>query len=175
MTPTETRAAASRLCGQCGLCCNGVMFHTVNLQPTDSAKALTALGVKLKRKRGRQLILQPCPAYRGAQCSIYLSRPERCRLFECRQLKRVVAGEITEAKALERIGEAKDQVSKLNELLTRAGETNIKRALSKRCEKVAAEPASDRPAAELQSRLMRAMKRLDVLLDQEFRLESETT
>jgi cell division initiation protein len=52
-------------------------------------------GLKLKRKNRQDYILQPCPAYRDAQCSIYLQRPERCRLFECQQLKRVASGAIT--------------------------------------------------------------------------------
>ena len=103
MIPIEKSTAASRLCTECGLCCNGVMFHTVKLQPADSAKELAALGLKLKRKKGNHYILQPCPAFCGSHCSIYESRPERCRLFECRQLKSVAAGEITEDAALDRI------------------------------------------------------------------------
>ena len=84
----ESPSAAARLCSQCGMCCNGVMFHRVRLQPADSPKELAALGLKLKRKRGQHYLLQPCPAFQGTHCSIYASRPERCRLFECRQLQR---------------------------------------------------------------------------------------
>src|ERR1700761_8357592 len=99
-----TSSAASRLCAACGMCCNGTMFHTVLLQPSDSARALAALGLKLKRrKNGKNYLLQPCPAFRGSHCSIYAARPERCRLFECRQLRQVAAGEISEATALETI------------------------------------------------------------------------
>lgn len=170
MIPSEAPSAASRLCGACGLCCNGVMFHTVKLQPGDSAKKLAALGLKLKRKKRHDYILQPCPAYREARCSIYAARPERCRLFECRQLKRVAAGEITETMAMERIGEAQRRVREVNELLEQAGGTNVKRPLSKRCEKVMAEPASDRGGIELQSRLTASMRELDTLLDREFRI-----
>ena len=82
MSPPEATSAAARLCAQCGLCCNGVMFHTVQLQPGDSAKELAALGLKLKRKQGRHFILQPCPAFQNSQCSIYAARPERCGRFE---------------------------------------------------------------------------------------------
>ena len=132
MDPSEASTAASRLCAECGLCCNGVMFHTVKLQPADSAKDLAALGLKLKRKKGASYLRQPCPAFRGSHCAIYASRPERCRLFECRQLKRVAAGEITEAAALERIRDVQRRVEELEELLEKAGPTNRKRALSKR-------------------------------------------
>lgn len=166
-------SAASRLCSECGLCCNGVMFHTVRLQPTDSPKMLAALGLKLKRKKGANYILQPCPAFCGSHCSIYESRPERCRLFECQQLKRVASGEITEATALERIREVQLRVGQLEELLQKSGSTNSKRPLSKRCEKATAEPldeSSDPAALELRGRLTLAMRELDTLLDREFRL-----
>ena len=161
------------LCNECGLCCNGVMFHTVRLQPADSAKALAALGLKLKRKKGAHYILQPCPAWQDAQCSIYAARPERCRVFECRQLQRVATGETTEAAALEKIRDVQLQVARVNELLARAGSTNPKRPLSKRCEKILAEPldaSSDPAALALRDDLTRAMRELNAVLDTDFRL-----
>ena len=170
MSESEASSAASRLCPECGLCCNGVMFHTVRLQPGDSPKELAALGLKLKRKKGANYILQPCPAFRGSHCSIYAARPERCRLFECRQLKRVAAGEITEAMALAKIREVQRRVDEVSGLLETAGGTNAKRPLSKRCEKALAEPASDDETAKLQKRLTLAMQELDAVLDREFRL-----
>ena len=172
MEPSEVASAASRLCAECGLCCNGVMFYTVQLQPRDSPKALAALGLKLKRKKGSDFILQPCPAFCGTHCSIYLDRPERCRRFECQQLKRTVSGEITEAMALERIREARGRLAELEELLQKAGSTNRKRPIFKRYEKATAEPlgeSSDPAARELRSRLKRAMRELETLLDREFR------
>ena len=161
------------LCHECGLCCNGVMFHTVRLQPTDSAKELAALGLKLKRKKGAHYILQPCPAWQDCQCSIYAARPERCRLFECRQLQRVATGETTEAAALEKIRDVQLQVARVHELLARAGRTNPKRPLSRRCEKILAEPldASPDPAAvALRADLTRAIRELNAVLDADFRL-----
>ncbi len=168
-------AAASRLCAACGLCCNGVLFHTVRLQPGDSSQALVALGLKLKRKKGHNHILQPCPAFQCERCSIYAARPARCRLFECRQLERVAAGEITEAQALEKIHDARRRVNEMNELLQRAGSTNTKRPLSKRCEKALAEPlhpSSAQEAVELRRRLTVAMAELNALLNEDFRLVS---
>jgi Fe-S-cluster containining protein len=128
------------------MCCNGVMFHRVRLQPADSPKELTALGLKLKRKRGQHYLLQPCPAFRETHCSIYGSRPERCRLFECRQLQRVNAGEISEEMALERIREVKRRVGEVSDLLCRADETTDPKKLMKRCEQILTEPLD--PAAD---------------------------
>ena len=149
------------------------MFHTVQLQPGDSAKDLAALGLKLKRKQGQHYILQPCPAFKESRCSIYESRPQRCRLFECRQLQRVESGETTEALALEKIREVRRQVAAMDELLERAGGTNHKRPLSKRFEKVLAEPPealTDPAAVELRHRLTQAMAELNVILNHDFRI-----
>jgi uncharacterized protein len=177
MTEPDISSAASRLCADCGMCCNGVMFHTVHLKPRDSAKDLAALGLKLKRKRGQNYILQPCPAYRESHCSIYAARPERCRLFECRQLRSVAAGEITEAMAREKIAVAQQLVAEVNALLLRAGGRNTKHPLSKRFEAAMAEPvdpSSDESAAGIRNQLTRAMDQLGVLLDQEFRIAPES-
>jgi len=152
------------------------MFHTVLLQPSDSPKALSALGLKLKkRKNGKNYILQPCPAFRGSHCSIYAARPERCRVFECRQLQRVSAGEITEAAALEMIQDTQRRVAEVTDLIERSipGGTNPRKPLSKRCETARVEPldaTSDPEVVALRDQLTRAMRELDELLDREFRI-----
>src|SRR5271163_4672225 len=115
MNPPDAQSAATRLCGQCGMCCNGVMFHTVWLQPGESPQKLAALGLKLKLKKKQHYLLQPCAAHNGSECAIYMQRPERCRLFECRQLKRIAKGEITEAMAMEKIQDVKRRVREVGE------------------------------------------------------------
>ena len=155
------------------MCCNGVMFHFVRLQPADSPRALAALGLKLKRKRRQDCILQPCPAYRDACCSIYIARPVRCRAFECQQLQRVAAGTITEAAALEKITEAVSLVAAADSLLGQCGATNMKHPLSKRCETAMAEPldsSSDAVLVQNRHRLSQVMQKLDALLDKDFRV-----
>ncbi len=172
MQSPDFSTSAVRLCTACGLCCNGVLFHTVRMQAGDSPRELAALGLKLKRKRGENYLLQPCPAYRDSCCAVYADRPERCRRFECRQLRRVAAGEIDEATALERIRETQRLVAMIESLLAEAGPTNRKRPLSKRCEKVLAEPLdpfADPETREARNRLTRAMADLETLLDEHFR------
>ena len=174
MSTPKFSAAASRLCASCGMCCNGVMFHFVRLQPADSPRALAALGLKLKRKRRQDCILQPCPAYRDACCSIYAERPVRCRAFECRQLQQVATGTITEAAAQENITQAVTLAAEVNSLLMECGAANMKHPLSKRCETAMAEPldpSSDATTVHTRSQLSHAMQKLDALLDQEFRID----
>ena len=173
MNPPEASSTAARLCAACGLCCNGVMFHHVRMQPGDAPKELAALGLKLKRKKGENYLLQPCPQYQCSQCAIYAVRPVRCRLFECRQLKRVAAGEITEAMAQDKIRDAKQRVALVESLLARSGRTDGKRPLSKRCEKIMAEPldpSSDRETVALRHQLTHAMQELETVLNEAFRL-----
>lgn len=174
MSTSEASSVASRLCEACGMCCNGVMFHTVILQPGDSPPALKALGLKVKERKEKRYIEQPCPAHQNCQCTIYASRPARCRLFECRQLQRVAAGEVTEAMALEKIQVAQRLVQHLQELLERAGGANATRPLSKRCEAMMIVPldvSSDEAAKVFRQELAASFTELDTLLDQDFRVK----
>ncbi len=169
----DATPSAGDLCRACGLCCNGVLFHTVRLQPADSAKALAALGLKLKRKKGAHYILQPCPAWCGGQCGIYAARPERCRRFECQQLQRIATGAIAPEQALARIREVQSRVADLERLLAQCGRTDPQRPLSRRYEKIFAEPLdpSSPPAAlALRAALTQAMQALESILDADFRM-----
>lgn len=161
---------ASRLCKACGLCCNGVMFHTVRLQAADNPQDLVKSGLHIQRKKGGHLFQQPCPAYRESCCSIYDLRPTRCRLFQCRQLKRLSAGETTEAEALEKIQNVQTLVSTITKLLNQAGPTNEKRPLAKRCEKILAEPATEPEMIALHQRLTQETRDLELILDADFRI-----
>jgi len=164
-------SAASRLCSACGICCNGVMFYRVRLQSNDSPRELIALGLKWKRHHSEEFILQPCPAHQESQCAIYLQRPERCRRFECRLLKRVASREMSEPEALEKICEAVQRAAQINQLLDESGKTDPKRPLTKRYEKITAEPVdpSDPKAVALRGQLTLAMQELEELLDKDFR------
>ena len=147
------------------MCCNGVLFHSVLLQPGDSARALSAAGLKIKRKAGAELFHQPCPAHKECQCAIYDRRPARCRLFNCRQLLRVTADETAEASALEKIGEALCLVTRVNALINQLAETNPNRALAQRCANALTTPDWTPLHGELQS----TMHELEALLVREFR------
>jgi len=148
----------------------------VTLQRRDTASVLSAHGLKLKRRKGRQFFEQPCPKFCGSHCSIYEDRPERCQVFECKQLKRVAAGKISEAAALENILEVKRRVAELERLLNLLGDEDPKRPLSKRFEKVTAEPVD--PTSEpslvlLRKDLVEAGRNLTQMVDEEFRVADD--
>jgi len=156
------------------MCCDGVLFHAVVLQPGDSPRALAALGLKVKRRQGAQFFHQPCRAHGDGSCAIYAQRPQRCRLFACRQLLGVAADEITEAAALEKIRAARVHVSRVNALLERVAETNPRRALAQRYANAMTGPAEG-AVAEARAELAVAMRELEALLARDFRTEAAET
>ncbi|MEN3941807.1 YkgJ family cysteine cluster protein [Prosthecobacter sp. SYSU 5D2] len=133
MSDPDSTAAASRLCTACGMCCNGVLFHIVRLQPVDSVKALEALGMKLSRKKREPYFNQPCRFLNDCTCTIYESRPQRCRLFECRQILGLQAGDIAESEAEGRIAEVRALVRQVEALLEAHGNMENQRPLLERC------------------------------------------
>ena len=85
---------AEQLCLACGLCCNGVLFKDVELQPGDDAIGLRKQGLPVSRPRSPVGVLrfpQPCAALGpDCRCHIYPDRPTRCQQFECALLKAVL-------------------------------------------------------------------------------------
>jgi uncharacterized protein len=106
------------LCLECGLCCNGVIFGDVKLQPADSAAHLRSLGLSIKSNAFKQ----PCAAWQNCRCAIYSDRPTHCSKFECLLLKDVAAKALAPAEALKIIRRAQKQVSKTRELLKQFGQ-----------------------------------------------------
>lgn len=138
-----------RLCLACGLCCNGVLFKDVELQPGDDAEYLRLLGLPIREPRriqsesGHALrskpdlripkFPQPCAALcAGNRCRIYAERPARCREFECALFKSVAAGETELAAALKTIRAARQRADQVRRLLCALGDTDEHLALSLR-------------------------------------------
>jgi hypothetical protein len=124
--PKPNQGRPEDLCLSCGLCCNGVLFADVKLQPRDDGGALRSLGLPLLpigRPRpgpaGHRAwkFLQPCAAFDGCRCAIYASRPFYCRKFECLLLKEFAQGRVTKAEALRTIRTARKLADKVDLLL----------------------------------------------------------
>ncbi len=180
--PTADPAAtAAGLCLDCGLCCNGVLFDMVELQPGDLAKALTAKGLKIKKKRWFR---QPCAALcDGTLCALYLDRPVRCRAFECRTYKAVAGSELSAELARHRIAEARRQVVEVESLLGQFDELQTGKPLAQRVANVLArqpagaleKPERNHPPAMPGDigrllALEQEMARLSTFLDEHFRI-----
>ena len=130
----------SRLCLQCGLCCNGVLFADVRLQKGDDALALEAVGLKLKREPASVRFIQPCSCLTGHLCTIYENRPVCCRQFDCHTLKQARNGEVGKGKALRRIRLATEQSNRIKGLLRLLGNGDEHVALTKRYQAVMSQP-----------------------------------
>lgn len=164
---------SARLCGACGMCCDGVLFHSVELQPGDQPRQLAALGLKIRRKKGVEFFLQPCAAHReengACSCAIYGERPMRCRAFNCRQILGVESGKITEADASGKIREARTRVAHVLERMAHVGETNPGRSLAHRVANALTLPEGAE-RSPLHDELDSAMQELEGFLSKEFRI-----
>jgi hypothetical protein len=163
-----------RLCAACGLCCNGVLFADVELQPRDIPERLEFLGLRILAKGRGDLrrFRQPCPAWEGCRCAIYRERPSHCRAFDCRQLRRLKAGDTSESEALDVIRRTLRQVVRVEDLLQVFGQTRRDRPLAARyaaAMRRAVDLAGDPQAAARQGRLLRAMRALMRRLETDFR------
>jgi uncharacterized protein len=145
-------SSAESLCLVCGLCCNGVLFADLELQPEDSPVRLQALGLclaKPRSKRGEAAsrpadatpenphLRQPCAAFDGGRCRIYEERPKYCREFECLLLLSGRAGRTDPPTALRLIRTARQRVDKVRRLLRELGDTDEQTALAARFRRTA--------------------------------------
>lgn len=158
----DLRHAASRLCTACGMCCNGVLFEIVRLQPQDDMRDLERLGMQIYRKKKEPYFKQPCRFLDGCTCTTYETRPTRCRHFECRQLKLLAADEITESDAMAKITEVQTLVTKVQASLKELGDEAEQDSLEERTRRV----LDQHPDASLEEDV-RALK---MLLNREFRV-----
>lgn len=134
-TTNSNDAVIGELCPTCGLCCNGVIFADVRLQPGDDAPRLRSLGLPVGTPRsGARLprLTQPCAAFDGSRCRTYADRPQYCRQFECVLLKSVQAARTEPAAALCIIRTARARADKVRRLLRALGDTDESLRLSAR-------------------------------------------
>lgn len=187
-SPKSNGSVAEDICLTCGLCCNGVIFDRVQLQPEDDPARLTSLGLQLRAQgKRRQTSLaqqaqsdaansvrcfpQPCAAFDGCHCRIYAERPVYCRQFECLLLKSIKAGNTQLAAASRIISTARQRTERVQQLLRALGDTDEQlplgarfRRTARRLERVGLGGAS---AAEY-GELTLAMHDLNCLLSEAF-------
>lgn len=167
---------ASRLCLACGMCCNGVLFRDVELQPGDDADALKKLGLPVRSvRRGDGVIAkapQPCAALcADNRCRIYAQRPTRCREFECLLFAAVASGEVEVDGAMKTIRQARVRADKVLRLLRQAGDSDEHRPLSQRFNRTRRRFEAggfDDDAVEVFADLTLAVHSLNVLLSAKF-------
>jgi hypothetical protein len=142
---TSPGALPEQLCLACGLCCNGVLFKDVELQPGDAAPRLRSLGLPVpnvrtangtpnsKPETRNAKFPQPCAALcAGNRCRIYAERPLRCREFECALFKSVAAGKTELVAALKTVRATLQRAAQVRRLLRVLGDVDEHLPLSLR-------------------------------------------
>ena len=161
----------AKLCPACGLCCNGVLFGDVELQPTDNTALLRKLGLVLIAKGRKQCFSEPCACLDGKLCRIYRDRPNRCRTFECGLLKRVQKGQISVSGALKSISAARATVKEVLGLVRRLGNTEENVPLNHRYAAITALPIDLKKGGDfskLRRELTLAVAKLTRRLERDF-------
>ncbi len=164
---------AEGICLACGLCCNGVIFADLKLQPQDDPAQLEALGLPLKQRSAPKEIrmCQPCAALESGRCRIYTKRPQYCREFECLLLKSLKSGRTNRPTALRVIRAAHHRADKVRRLLETLGGMDSQTALATRFRKTRKrmEQADlDEATADIFARLTLAVHDLNLLLSSAF-------
>lgn len=163
-----------QICQVCGLCCDGVIFADVKLQPGDKADYLRSIGLPVSKPSstaGTAFCLQPCAAHDGARCRVYVHRPKHCRDFECVLLKGVMAGRTQPTEALRIVGMARNRADKVRRLLRALGDWDEQVALSVRFRQTAKKLQAaelDERTAETYGKLTLAVHDLNLLVAQAF-------
>ena len=163
--------SVAMLCPQCALCCNGVLFADVRLQPGDDAARLAKIGLPLKKRGAITRFIQPCSCLEGKLCGIYTERPGRCRTFECRLLQRTQTGEVTERAALKTIQAARRRAENVRRILRELGDTDEAVPLSRRYQRMMRAPidlSADERLGDLRGELMMAVAELVGALEHDF-------
>jgi Fe-S-cluster containining protein len=170
----SSEAVIEELCPVCGLCCNGVIFANLALQPSDGVARLRSLGLPVCNPHSALRpphLAQPCAAFDGCRCRVYADRPKYCRQFECVLFQSVKAGHTEPAAALRIIRTARARADKVLRLLRALGDADEHLSLSarfRRTGKRLQEQALDEETADTYGQLTLAVHDLNLLLGDAF-------
>src|SRR5256714_7338905 len=177
------KSTNNALCLECGLCCNGVIFANVRLQPGDDPSRLKSLGLPISTPHSARPVAtphsalrtvhfnQPCAALDGCRCRIYADRPTYCRQFDCLLLKSVREGRTATADALDTILDARRKMESVLRLLRELGDTDEHVPLAKRFRRTARrldKVGLDKGGSATYGRLTLAFHDLNFLLSDAF-------
>lgn len=93
---------AEELCASCGACCDGTLFRRTPVRPGEP---LPGGGIAT----APTMTSQPCPAHVAGRCTIYASRPQACRTYECEPLRAFRTGAIDAPTARQQVALIKER------------------------------------------------------------------
>jgi hypothetical protein len=116
-------SSSQSLCLTCGLCCDGTFLSGVPLSPDDEVSPLEAVGANIVSDNDLTLLKLPCAAHKNCACAVYANRPQTCRTYKCKLLKRFERDETSRQSALEIINKVKSLKKEMNALALAASIT----------------------------------------------------
>lgn len=81
------------MCKECGVCCSGALFSHVRVSTTEE-KSVRKAGLCLHERKGMVYFDLPCSCFSDDTCTVYDSRPARCRDYYCTLENSVLNGSI---------------------------------------------------------------------------------
>jgi hypothetical protein len=105
----------SQLCVGCGMCCDGTLYERASVAPGEEER-MAATGLELFGEVGNRSFRQPCPHSDCGRCTIYETRFEICRTFECSLLRSVESGDLSLSEAKGKIATAQQLLEKVIEI-----------------------------------------------------------
>jgi uncharacterized protein len=179
MSSVVSPETVERLCGNCGMCCSGVLFIDVKMQDAQESLTLLKQGVELEQHEDVHYLVQPCSCLgEGNHCHIYPQRPKLCAAFECSLLSELKTGQRDESECNEIIEATREKVHALNDILMKLGNKETDVPLFLRTEETLSQPwdlsASD-AINELRNQLFKHAAELTASIDQQFLGTRQTT
>ena len=92
----EIDLSFSKICMQCGMCCDGTLFTKANIKNREDELLAKSLGLPTFSTSDSKIFFeQPCQLF-NKTCTIYdKPRPNCCSKFICEPLQKVRTNEIT--------------------------------------------------------------------------------
>ena len=103
---------ASRLCLACGICCQGALHRWARITD-DEVETVERLGLAVSRSEKGAVFALPCHLHQEGRCTVYMERPSPCSSYQCKLLRRYLAGESTWEESMRRVDLAKDLLARL--------------------------------------------------------------
>ena len=108
-TPAADNSAilANDLCRDCGICCDGILFTSVDVTAEEADRLADAgLGI-VGDDRGKLRFYLSCARLGEKGCTLYADRPAKCQAYYCNLTRGVMNETVEYAQAQETVLETK--------------------------------------------------------------------
>lgn len=165
-SPTLPLPDATQICVGCAMCCNGTLYGRARVAIGEERRIVDE-GLELVKSEEKSYFRLPCRFESCGRCTIYETRFEVCRTFQCALLRRAEAGEIDLEKASSIVAKAQDLLRAVvegdREAATNSGRYDVRARLA---EDIKRAPDEDR--GSVAQRLLNIIA-LDTYLERWFR------